>query len=45
MAVYLENQIIMGKLDYATVVAKRTDLKEGIDTYLIEKDRQELIME
>lgn len=44
MAVYLANQIIMGKLDYATVITKRPDLKDGIDAYLTEKERQDLII-
>jgi hypothetical protein len=44
MAAYLANQIIMGKLDYTTVITKRPDLKAGIDTYLIEKGREDLIV-
>lgn len=44
MAAYLGNQIIMGSLNYVTVVTKRADLKDGIDTYLIEKSRQDLIV-
>lgn len=36
MAKYLANQIIQGKLDYDTVIAKFPDLKEEIDKILEE---------
>ena len=44
MANYLAQRIIDGVLDYIIVVTKRLDLKEGIDLYLTEKERQDLIV-
>lgn len=44
MAEYLGNQIILGKLVYSVVVGKKPELKSAIDTYLIEKDRTDLIV-
>jgi hypothetical protein len=43
MAVYMGQRIIDGIYSYDFVVSKRPDLKEGIDAYLISKDRQDLI--
>lgn len=47
MANYLAQRIIVGAFDeqggYSYVVEKRPDLKEGIDAYLILKDRGDLI--
>lgn len=35
VAVYLANRIIVGALEYTTVVTQRADLKAAIDIYLI----------
>jgi hypothetical protein len=43
MAAYLAQRIIDGAYSYDYVISKRPDLKEGIDAYLIEKGRQDLI--
>ncbi|WP_192927428.1 hypothetical protein [Clostridium beijerinckii] len=43
MAEYLGQRIIDGAYTYAYVIGKRADLKSGIDTYLTEKDRTDLI--
>jgi len=43
MAAYLGQRIIDGAYTYDYVISKRPDLKEGIDAYLIEKGRQDLI--
>lgn len=43
MAVYLAQRIIDGAYTYDYVISRRPDLKQGIDAYLIEKDRQDLI--
>jgi len=43
MADYLGQRIIDGAFTYAYVISKKPTLKENIDTYLIEKDRQDLI--
>lgn len=43
MANYYAQRIIDGALDYETVVTKKPQYKEGIDAYLISKDRQDLI--
>lgn len=43
MAAYMGQRIIDGAQDYAFVISKRPDLKAGIDDYLIQKDRQDLI--
>lgn len=45
MAIYMGSRILSGALDYAYVVSKRPDLKEGIDAFLIEKGREDLIVE
>lgn len=43
MAVYLAQRIIDGAYTYDYVISKRPDLKTGIDAYLTEKGRQDLI--
>jgi hypothetical protein len=43
MAAYLAQRIIDGAYAYDFVISKRPDLKAGIDAYLIEKGRQDLI--
>jgi hypothetical protein len=43
MAAYLAQRIIDGAYTYSFVISKRPDLKEGIDAYLIEKGRSDLI--
>jgi hypothetical protein len=42
-ATYLAQRIIDGALEYDYVISKRPDLKEGIDVYLREKGREDLI--
>lgn len=44
MASYLGNQIILGALEYTEVIAKKPNLKDGIDAYLTEKSREDLIV-
>ncbi len=43
MANYLAQRIIDGAFTYDYVISKRPDLKDGIDAYLIEKGREDLI--
>jgi hypothetical protein len=43
MASYMGQRIIDGAYTYEYVISKRPDLKEGIDTYLTEKGREDLI--
>ena len=43
MAAYMGQRIIDGAHTYDYVVDKRPDLKEGIDTYLTEQGRIDLI--
>ena len=43
MAAYLAQRIIDGAYTYDYVISKRPDLKAGIDAYLKEKGRQDLI--
>jgi hypothetical protein len=45
MAAYMAQRIIDGAYTYAYVVSKRPDLKAGIDTYLTEQGRADLITE
>lgn len=45
MAAYLAQRIIGGAYTYDFVIQRRPDLKEGIDAYLIEKGREDLITE
>lgn len=40
---YFGNQIIKDELEYDFVVSKRTDLKEGLDEYLISQNYQNKI--
>ena len=44
MAAYMAQRIIDGAQEYTFVVSKRPDLKGGIDTYLTEKEREDLII-
>ena len=43
MAQYLGQRIIDGAYTYTYVVSKRSDLKTGIDAYLMEKSRTDLM--
>jgi hypothetical protein len=43
MAAYLAQRILDGAYTYDFVISRRPDLKEGIDAYLIEKGKDELI--
>lgn len=43
MAAYMGSRIIQGVYTYDYVISKRPDLKEGIDAYLIEQGRGDLI--
>jgi hypothetical protein len=43
MAAYLGQRIIDGAFTYDYVISKRPDLKTGIDTYLTEQNRSDLI--
>ncbi|QIZ66708.1 hypothetical protein [Geobacillus subterraneus] len=43
MAAYLAQRIIDGAFTYDYVIQRRPDLKAGIDAYLIEKGREDLI--
>ncbi|WP_275896033.1 hypothetical protein [Aeribacillus pallidus] len=43
MADYMGQRIIDGAYSYDYVISKRPDLKVGIDTYLQEKGREDLI--
>lgn len=44
MANYMATRIIDGAQDYSYVISKRPDLKAGIDAYLIEQARADLIV-
>ena len=43
MANYMAQRIIDGVYTYEFVIGKRMDLKRGIDAYLTEKGREDLI--
>ncbi|MFZ5639072.1 MAG: hypothetical protein ACOY4Q_00010 [Bacillota bacterium] len=43
MAAYMAQRIIDGVYTYQYVITKRPDLKVGIDAYLTEKGRADLI--
>jgi hypothetical protein len=43
MADYMATRIISGVYTYDYVISKRPDLKEGIDAYLVQEGRQDLI--
>jgi hypothetical protein len=43
MAAYMGQRIIDGVYTYDYVIGKRPDLKEGIDAYLTDKCREDLI--
>ncbi|WP_240371678.1 hypothetical protein [Anoxybacteroides rupiense] len=45
MAAYLAQRILDGAYTYEFVIQRRPDLKEGIDAYLIEKGKVNLIVE
>ncbi|WP_154663202.1 hypothetical protein [Bacillus massiliigorillae] len=44
IAIFMAGRIIDGKNEYTDVVTKRPDLKDGIDAYLFEKGRDDLIV-
>jgi hypothetical protein len=44
MAEYMGQRIIDGVYTYSYVISKRPDLKTGIDAYLTEKGRNDLIV-
>jgi hypothetical protein len=44
MANYMAQRVIDGVYSYSYVIGKRADLKTGIDAYLTEKGRQDLIV-
>lgn len=44
MAQYMAQRVIDGTYTYAYVIGKRPDLKTGIDAYLTEKGRTDLIV-
>jgi len=43
MAAYMAQRIIDGAYTYAFVISRRPDLKDGIDAYLIEHGREDLV--
>lgn len=43
MAEYMGQRIIDGAFTYSFVLGKRADLKAGIDTYLTQQGRSDLI--
>lgn len=43
MAAYMGLRIVEGAYTYEYVIGKRPDLQDGIDTYLIDKGREDLI--
>jgi hypothetical protein len=43
MAEYMGQRIIDGAYTYNYVISKRSDLKAGIDAYLVSQGRQDLI--
>lgn len=45
MAAYMAQRIIDGAYTYEYVINKRPDLKDGIDAYLVEKGKEDLIAE
>lgn len=44
MAQYMAQRVIDGAYTYAYVIGKKPDLKTGIDAYLTEKGRTDLIV-
>lgn len=42
---FMANQIVAGKVTYVAAVTARPDLKAGIDAYLTEIKRTDLIVE
>lgn len=45
MATYMATRIINGIYTYDYVISKRPDLKSGIDIYLIDQGREDLIIQ
>ncbi|CAM2913372.1 hypothetical protein [Erysipelothrix tonsillarum] len=43
MGIFMACRIIEGKQNYDYVISKRPDLKDDIDTYLLEQGRGDLI--
>jgi hypothetical protein len=43
MANYIAQRVIDGAQDYTNVISRRSDLKASIDTYLLEKGKEDLI--
>jgi len=43
MAAYMAQRIIDGVFTYDYVIGKRADLKTGIDTYLTDKGKADLV--
>jgi hypothetical protein len=43
MSAYMGQRIIDGVYTYSYVISKRSDLKDGIDAYLISQGREDLI--
>jgi hypothetical protein len=43
MAAYMAHRIIDGAYTYEFVIGRRPDLKAGIDAYLIEQGRRDLL--
>jgi hypothetical protein len=44
MAAYIAQRIIDGAQDYAYVISRRADLKAGIDAYLTDHGREDLVV-
>ncbi|GIP25482.1 hypothetical protein J23TS9_06120 [Paenibacillus sp. J23TS9] len=44
MAEFMAQRIVDGAQNYSFVISKRPDLKGGIDAYLTEKERTDLIV-
>lgn len=44
MVIFLGERIINGALEYIVAVSKRPDLKTGVDTYLTDKGKSDLIV-
>lgn len=45
MGAYMGLRIIEGAYTYEYVCARRPDLKDGIDTYLLQQGKEELIQQ
>lgn len=44
MPIYLGMRIIDSAMEYSVVVVKYPQFKDGVDVYLIEKEREDLII-